>query len=193
LKEGVQVKLKWLGHASFRIKTGSHTLYLDPFAGEYDEPADLILSTHDHYDHNQVDKVSRKPGCQVFQGPTNEDLGWVKVKSVPAYNVGKEFHPKGTGVGYLITAEGKTIYHAGDTDVIPEMKDLKGKVDVALLPVGGKYTMNLEEAGKAVEVIQPKKVVPMHYNSISGVASYRPEEINLKNALVLKQGQEIDL
>jgi L-ascorbate metabolism protein UlaG (beta-lactamase superfamily) len=94
-------------------------------------------------------------------------VGDVKVKAVEAYNVkrfrspGNPFHPKGFGVGYLITALGKTVYHAGDTDFIPEMKQL-GHIDVALLPSGGTYTMDNSEAAEAALAINPAVVIPMH-------------------------------
>ncbi len=95
----------------------------------------------------------------------------VTIKVVPAYNVHPErqrFHPKNYGgVGYLITLAGKTIYHPGDTDLIPEMDNL-GQVDIALLPVSGTYVMDAQEAAEAVKRIKPTHVIPMHYGSIVG-------------------------
>ena len=93
----------------------------------------------------------------------------IQIEAVPAYNPRKPFHPKDTGrVGWLVTSGGITVYHAGDTDVIPEMMELSGRVDIALLPVGGTYTMSEPEAAEAVRMINPKVVIPMHYGYIEG-------------------------
>ena len=89
----------------------------------------------------------------------------LKVEVVPAYNIGKEFHPKEAGgVGYIVTTvEGMRVYHAGDTDLIPEMENITA--DVALLPVGGKYTMDAEQAARAANLIRPKLAIPMHWGT----------------------------
>jgi len=175
------MKLTWLGHSSFRVHAEGNVIYIDPFWGEnYEEPADFILVTHDHHDHNAVDKVAEKSACRLIEGGIDETINSVRFRSVPAYNVtrfrspGKPFHPKGFGRGYLVTADGKTLYHAGDTDRIPEMNGLKP--DVALLPVGGTFTMDLAEAKLAAQDIGAKKVVPMHYSSIEGVARLKKSD-----------------
>ena len=106
----------------------------------------------------------------VKEGDTFDEMG-VKGKAVPAYNTSKQFHPKGSGVGYVFAMGGKNVYHAGDTDLIDEMR-LLGQVHVALLPVGGTYTMNAEEAAAAVnEMIRPEVSIPMHWGSIVGSKS----------------------
>jgi len=190
------MKLKWLGHASFCLTINEHVIYIDPFAGEYDKPADLILCTHDHFDHAEIDKVPKKDNCLVFTAGCNKDFGWAKVTSIPAYNIdkfrspGEPFHPKDVGVGYIIEAEGKRIYHSGDTDVIPEMKQARG-VDYALLPIGGIYTMDVDEAKKAQEIIQAKTVIPMHYNSLDAIAKY--DKVPWPEAKQLSPGEEITL
>jgi L-ascorbate metabolism protein UlaG (beta-lactamase superfamily) len=177
--------IKWLGHASFQLKADGLIIYIDPYRGEYKEKADLILVTHSHGDHCSVAKIksARGAGTVVFapedcvrkikgsvktlKAGEETTVGDIKVRVVEAYNVkrfrspGNPFHPKGFGVGYLITAFGKTVYHAGDTDVIPEMKKL-GYVDVALLPSGGTYTMDNPEAAEAALIIKPAVVIPMH-------------------------------
>jgi len=179
------VSIKWLGHASFLIKAEGKNIYIDPYEGEYSEKADLILVTHSHFDHCDTSKIEKirgentviiapedcvsKIGGNVKTLKPGEEttIGNLRVKAVEAYNYkrfkapGKPFHPKGFGVGYLLTAEGKTIYHAGDTDFIPEMKNL-GHVDVALLPSGGTYTMDNAEAAEAAIAINPEVAVPMH-------------------------------
>ncbi|MCP2519430.1 MBL fold metallo-hydrolase [Candidatus Aminicenantes bacterium AC-708-M15] len=176
-------KLVWYGHASFKIKN-KKVIYIDPWQLPKDvEKADIILVTHSHFDHLSVEDIrhikkddtiivippdgaSKLMGNIKEIGPGEEiEVINIKIKAVPAYNVNKEFHPKrNEWVGYIIDFEGIKIYHAGDTDFIPEMKEL-GPVDIALLPVGGKYTMNAEEAADAAEAIKPKIAIPMHYGA----------------------------
>jgi len=179
------LEIKWLGHASWRIKTGGKTIYIDPYEGEYDEKADLILSTHHHDDHCKPDKVAliKKVGTEIIATEEcGEKLGTevltlkpgdatkiddVLIEAVEAYNFkrfrspGNPFHPKGIGVGYLLKAEDKTIYHTGDTDFIEEMKELKD-IDLMLVPSGGTYTMDNPEAAEATITINPRMAVPMH-------------------------------
>jgi L-ascorbate metabolism protein UlaG (beta-lactamase superfamily) len=179
------MELKWLGHASWLIKTGGKNIYIDPYEGEYKEKADIILSTHHHDDHCKTDKIEliktentelvateecgKKIGVPVNSLKPGEltKIGEVIIEAVEAYNYkrfrspGNPFHPKGIGVGYLIKAEGKTIYHAGDTDFIEEMKQLEN-IDVMLIPSGGTYTMDNQEAAEATMAVKPGKVVPMH-------------------------------
>ncbi len=178
------VKIEWLGHAGFKIKGKNVVIYIDPYMISGDvEKADLILITHDHYDHcdpESVDKIKKEGTVIVTTGEAVKKLGagkkigagesitekGVKIKAVHAYNIGKHFHPEGYGLGFVIRVDGLNIYHAGDTDHIYEMKNLGG-IDVALLPVGGTYTMSEEEAAKAVDMIKPKTAIPMHYGTIT--------------------------
>jgi L-ascorbate metabolism protein UlaG (beta-lactamase superfamily) len=177
----------WLGHAAFRVD-GSKTVYVDPFQIKDRKTADLILITHEHYDHLSKDDIKKIQGDEtivvlpvsasgklkgnvktVNPGDTLT-VGGIGLIVVPAYNIGKRFHPKDAGhVGYVFTLDGVTYYHAGDTDRIPEMKQIRA--DVAFLPVGGTYTMNANEAAEAVKDIQPKAAVPMHWGSIIGSKS----------------------
>ncbi len=173
------VEITFLKHAGFKIK-GSKTIYIDP----YDLPdvelekADLVLITHEHFDHRDMDSLKKirkdetivvlPTGCMAEGYRTcelnlgaKEEVHGVIIETVPAYNVDKAFHKKGDGVGYIVTIDGVRIYHAGDTDFISEMKDID--VDIALLPVGGTYTMDVEDAKKAMEVIKAKYFIPMHY------------------------------
>ena len=182
------VEIEWLGHASFRISDGTVVIYIDPYVlPEYAEKADLILVTHDHFDHCATDNIKKiaddstvvvcPPMCEsklvglnvktISPGDKLEEKG-VVVEAVHSYNLFKAFHPKGKGIGFIITLDGKRIYHAGDTDFIPEMKELKN-IDVALLPIGGTYTMDEVEAAEAANTIKPKIVVPMHYNYLEGL------------------------
>ncbi len=176
------LEITWLGHAAFRIKSPSTVVYFDPYRIKEELPGDLILVSHDHSDH--CDKASiekiRKPDAVVLApascandisakiiqaGDEIEEKG-VKIKAIPAYNINKTFHTKEQGgLGYKIEIEGTKIYFAGDTDKIPEMESL-GEIDIALLPIGGTYTMDEKEAAEATRVIKPKIVVPMHYGTL---------------------------
>jgi len=179
-------QIHWLGHDAFRID-GPKTIYVDPYQIGGDHPkADLILITHDHFDHcspEDVDTVQDEDTIIVTIEAAAEKLsgdiriiepggtitvGGIEVEAVPAYNVnkfrspGQPFHPKRAGhVGFVITMGGERIYHAGDTDHIPEMAELEG-IDVALLPVSGIYVMTAEEAVEAARTIEPGVAVPMH-------------------------------
>ncbi len=209
------LSIKWLAHAAFQIRTEGKIIYIDlEKYAEANEKADLILVTHSHTDHcdpSKIEKV-RKPDtviiapedCVLKIGgnvktlkPGEETtIADVRVRAVEAYNYkrfrspGHPYHPKGYGVGYLITAEGKTIYHAGDTDFITEMRQLE-PVDVALLPSGGTYTMDNLEAAEAAIAINPKIVIPMHrWDTNPQEFKKKVEaESNIK-AMVLKEGEE---
>jgi len=209
------VTIKWLAHAGFQIKAEGKIIYIDlEKGGEFSEKADLILVTHSHTDHcdpAQIQKA-RKPdtliiapadcvskiggNVKTLKAGEETKIGNIKVKAVEAYNVkrfrspGIPFHPKGLGVGYLITAEGKTVYHAGDTDVIPEMRQLSN-VDVALLPSGDTYTMDNNDAAEAALAFKPKTVIPMH--------RWRTKPVEFKNkvqanssikVVILREGDE---
>jgi len=176
--------IKWLGHASFKI-INEKIIYIDPWNLKKKAYADIILITHPHYDHLSVEDISKiqtketvivttADGAEKLKGNIKRvkpgdllTVKEVKIEVVPAYNIGKNFHPKENGwVGFIIEVGGKRIYHSGDTDFIPEMEKIK--VDVALLPIGGTYTMSAEEAVKAAKAINPKVAIPMHYGDIVG-------------------------
>jgi L-ascorbate metabolism protein UlaG (beta-lactamase superfamily) len=186
--EGVEIT--WLKHDAFLLKGDGIVVAIDPYElRSVPEKADLVLVTHDHFDHcdpNSVRLVAKPDAVVVAPQNAVSKLGknvrvvkagdvltekGVTIKVVPAYNVRPErqrFHPKNYGgVGYLITLAGKTIYHPGDTDLIPEMDSL-GQVDIALLPVSGTYVMDAQEAAEVVKRIKPTHVIPMHYGSVVG-------------------------
>ena len=177
-------KIVWLGHDAFRID-GAKTVYFDPYGISPGPEADLILISHDHFDHcspEDVAKIQHERTVIVTEKDAAEKLsGDVRVlkpgesllvddmaiEAVRAYNTDKDFHPKNKGwLGFVLEMEGTRIYHAGDTDFIQEMKELK--VDIAFLPVSGTYVMTAEQAVKAARAIKPKLAIPMHYGAIVG-------------------------
>jgi len=180
--------IHWLGHDSFRVD-GAVTIYVDPWQVPAGAPqADLVLITHDHYDHCSPEDVRRiskadtvvvtvAAAAKKFRGDVRVvrpgdslTVKGVPIEVVPAYNINKRFHPKSAGhVGFIFTVGGQRIYHAGDTDFIPEMKNLQ--VDVALLPVSGTYVMTAAEAAEAAKAIKPQVAIPMHYGEIVGSKS----------------------
>jgi L-ascorbate metabolism protein UlaG (beta-lactamase superfamily) len=211
------MKLEWLGHASWKLKAGDKTIYIDPYEGRYDEEADLILSTHSHTDHCDPSKVNAvkgadtvvvaPPDCAAKIGSPVKSLkpgekaafGDVEVEAVEAYNVkrfrspGVPFHPKGLGVGYLVRHGGKTLYHVGDSDFIPEMKELEG-VDLMLIPSGGTYTMDGEDAAEATVAVNPKKAIPMHiWDTDPGEYKRKVEALSDIDVVILKPGDTCEL
>lgn len=215
------VYLKWLGHASFQIRTKRKVIYIDlkkyGRIVETPEKADIILVTHNHGDHcspqkirdlrgkdsvviapkNCVSRIGR--GTKAIKSGEIIHVDGVTIEAVDAYNIkrfkpsGKPWHPKGYGVGYLIKSEGKTIYHAGDTDFIPEMLHLKN-IDLALLPTGDKYTMDNVEAAKAVIAMKPKIAMPMHTWEGDRSGFKKKVEANSRTKVVLLQeGEEYRL
>jgi L-ascorbate metabolism protein UlaG (beta-lactamase superfamily) len=188
-EETMPVKLQWSGHASFKISDGNTVIYIDPWKlKDASHDATLVLVSHSHYDHYSAEtiaKVSRaatkliasadvigeEGKGQVLKPDQTIDAGGVKVTGVPAYNTAKKFHPKANNwLGFIIEIAGKRIYYAGDTDETPEMDALKN-IDLAMLPVGGTYTMNAAEAAEATRQFKPKRAVPYHYGDIVGSRS----------------------
>jgi L-ascorbate metabolism protein UlaG (beta-lactamase superfamily) len=222
------MKITWLGWDSFKIKTSGKTIYFDPVMGNYDEPGDIVLISHSHFDHYDSDVLSRirKPETLVITSLQNQEaikgtglapgescsLDSIQVTACHAYNIirmrqpGHPFHPKGFGVGWIVESEGKKIYHLGDTELIPEMKEISA-IDVMLTPISGIYVMDIDEAVKTVKVIRPKIVIPMHYGVFDagpGKESSRmelnadPREFARKlegitEVRVLKQGESVTL
>jgi len=178
-----------------------------PEASDKDK-ADIILITHSHYDHCSLEDINKiiKPNSRVvitadcqskimrtevpikieIVEPGKEiDFGSIRVTAVPAYNIDKNFHQKDESwVGYVVRVDDVVIYHSGDTDVIPEMQKLtgykkQGTQFVALLPIGGRYTMNAEEALEAAKTIKPSIAIPMHYGKIIGSSEDAEEFVKM--------------
>jgi len=177
-------RIAWLGHDGFRID-GSLTVYIDPYQISPGPLGDLILITHEHFDHCSPDDVSLVQGphtvvvtepfsAQKLSGDVRTvrpgdrvDVDKASVLAVPSYNTDKAFHPKSNNwLGFVLEMDGARIYHAGDADFIPEMADLD--VDIALLPVSGTYVMTWEQAVEAARAIRPGLAIPMHYGTVVG-------------------------
>jgi L-ascorbate metabolism protein UlaG (beta-lactamase superfamily) len=179
--------IHWLGHSSFRIEDKSVQIYIDPFKLSANLPkADIIFITHAHYDHFSAEDIAKiqkdstiivatsdvtskiGKGTMTVVPGQSYTIGKLRVTTVPAYNSNKKFHPKGNKwVGYIMTlSTGQKIYHAGDSDYIPEMDTIK--TDIALLPCGGTYTMTARQAAEAANIFKPKVLIPMHWGVIVG-------------------------
>ncbi|MBP8644766.1 MAG: MBL fold metallo-hydrolase [Syntrophobacteraceae bacterium] len=177
-------KIHWLGHDALRLD-GSVVVYFDPFRITGGVAADLILISHEHHDHcspEDVKKIQKpetiivtdaasakklKGDIRVVKPGDRLEVKGVGIEVYPSYNTNKSFHPKKAGMlAFVVTLDGVRYYHAGDTDLIPEMEGLK--VDVAFLPVSGTYVMTAREAVQAAGILRPKVAVPIHYGSIVG-------------------------
>ncbi|MCX7913481.1 MAG: MBL fold metallo-hydrolase [Thermodesulfovibrionales bacterium] len=177
--------IHWLGHDTFKI-IGEKIIYTDPYKIKKKDVADIILVTHDHFDHcvpediqklqgektvivTTADCAKKLSGNVVIVKPGDKvNIEGIEIEAVPAYNTNKQFHTKEMGwVGYIFKINKQRIYLAGDTDYIPEMKTFKD-IDIALLPVSGTYVMTADEAVQAALDINPKIAIPMHYDAIVG-------------------------
>jgi L-ascorbate metabolism protein UlaG (beta-lactamase superfamily) len=191
------VKISWLGHSGFRLSDAAgKTVYIDPYQVRSNMPAQLILITHEHFDHCSPDDVRRLSAENtiivttpmvkeklrgltarfLLVSPGNAvDVGGLRIEAVPAYNVNKfrspgiPFHPQADNkVGFVVTIGGLRVWHAGDTDNIPGIEKTVKDIDVALVPVSGTYVMTSDEAAAMVSKIKPKIAIPMHYGTIVG-------------------------
>lgn len=174
------MQIDWLGHDTTRITGDNLVIYFDPYKIGNSPKADIILVSHGHYDHLSPEDIKKllkddtvivaPPNCkppvpqQPIKAGETKSIRGIAIQAVPAYNVNKDFHPKSAGgLGFVIEVEGKKIYHAGDTDLIPEMENIK--CDIALLPVSGTYVMTADEAAQAAKKIGPQKAIPVHYGA----------------------------
>lgn len=183
------VDMYFIGHGSLMFKVNDFIIYFDPVrsSGSYDKmpKADLILVTHEHGDHLDAGLINdlRKPStvllcsekaaaniswAQIMKADDENTVNGIKIKAVPAYNIvnvrapGQPFHPKGSGIGYVLSIGDKKFYVAGDTENTPEMKALKD-IDVAFLPMNLPYTMTPQMVADAVLAFRPKILYPYHY------------------------------
>lgn len=207
------ITLQWLGHASFRIYYEDTVIYIDPWKIK-DSPHDatLVLVSHSHYDHYSPDDVAKVSGPETkllasVDVIANEkkgeavkpglmiELKGVRVTGVAAYNPDKQFHPKENNwIGFTIEIGSKLIYYAGDTDLTEYMKALKD-IDIAILPVGGTYTMNAEQAVEAIGHIEPKLAIPYHWGDIVGSLNDADKFAEMADCrvIVLTVGEKVTL
>lgn len=205
------MKIEVLCHSSIKI-ISDKIIYSDPFRiKEEKHDADLIIITHSHYDHfseEDIKKVKKentkicitndllertinlgfsKDDIMIVAPNSSYELLGIKINTIPAYNINKKFHPKENNwVGYLLEIKNEIIYIAGDTDITEENKRVK--CDIALVPIGGTYTMTYKEAAELVNTVNPKKVIPMHYGEIVGK---KEDAIRLKK--FIKKDIEVEI
>jgi L-ascorbate metabolism protein UlaG (beta-lactamase superfamily) len=202
--------IQWLGQAAVKIEYQGHVIYIDPYQLKSEGKADLVLITHDHQDHLSLQDIAKIAGPEtrfVVAGACVEKLqkaGYKNVLSispgstvnvfgagitaVPAYNLSKQMHPKSKNyVGYVFDFGGIKLYHTGDTERIPEMKEIR--CDIIMLPLGQTYTMNsVEEAAGAVLDTKARIAIPIHYGMYEGTeedAGKFGELMKAKNITVL--------
>ena len=208
-QEVSMARLLYQGHGSYRIVSASGlVIYIDPYAGDgYSMPADFILVTHEHPDHNKVDLAAKKKGCLVFHAKNfmsgdrygEARFNGIKIQAVPAYN---QNHRPEDGVGFVITLEnGLKLYCAGDTSYTDFMQDEMPfmKIDYALLPCDGVYNMNAEEAARCAGIVGARFSIPVHtkpgalFDPV--VAQQFAAALDLKKTdiLILKPGEEVNL
>ncbi len=192
--------LKWLGHAAFELKLDEKLIYIDPWITNPKSPvklddisrADYIFVTHEHGDHlGESIEIAKKTGGtlvsiyeiaskaqeQSVKNVIGANMGGpIRLNGLVAYLV-PAFHT-GLPTGVIIQGKEATIYHAGDTAVFGDMALIRElySPDIALLPIGGHFTMGVKEAAKAIELLKPNVVIPMHYNTFP-VISADPNEL----------------
>lgn len=193
--------LYYLAHASVKIKTSDGiVIYIDPAFGEdYSEPADIVLVTHFHADHSDIDKISTakkyrliRPDQALIDGVYQKfDLSGIKVEAVPAYNSN---HSVEDCVGYVLEFDGIKLYHAGDTSKIKEMADLADKnITYALLPMDAVYNMGPEEAAECAGIIKAKHYIPIHTGPDGIFSQENVDKFNVDNKIVLQPGSKLEL
>ncbi|MBR0352132.1 MAG: MBL fold metallo-hydrolase [Oscillospiraceae bacterium] len=196
--------LLYMGHASLRVTTPEEkVIYIDPYVGDYSVPADLILITHGHYDHNNPKKVAgRNEGCEIITwkealkgGHQTFDLGYVTVEAVQAGN--NRNHKLTDSVGYVLTlSDGIKIYVSGDTSTTDQMKELAAQnIDYAFFCCDGQYNMGMEEAIECAKLVGAKINIPYHMIVKDGkyFDADRAELFAAPNRLILADGEEIEL
>ena len=194
-------KLYYQGHGSYRISSGDgRVIYVDPYAGDgYDLPADIILVTHQHKDHNQIRLCKQNSGCCIITnkeslaGGTHQtfELDGIKIESVEAKNL---FHSPKKCVGFILSVDGVNIYASGDTSKTEQMKSFAAReLDYALFPCDGLFNMSLKKAAECARLAAAKHNIPIHLKPGALFDQKRAEKWNAPNRLIIKPGEEIEL
>lgn len=194
-------KLLYQGHASLRLTTKEgKVVFIDPYAGEgYDKPADMVLITHEHYDHNAIDRLNLTDHTVIIrsrdaliEGIYCDFLYYgIHVTAVPAANAK---HDVRECVGYLLELEGLKIYVAGDTSYVPYMQELaKMDIDYCFLPIDGIYNMGPEEATRCANIIKPKHLIPYHMKPGFLFDMAMDMKVTYEKAMLVRAGEEIEL
>jgi L-ascorbate metabolism protein UlaG (beta-lactamase superfamily) len=162
------VKIWWRGHASFLIETEGKRIITDPFNAELGYPltpveADLVTVSHEHWDHNATETIGGNP--QIIRGTGSVQVGGIEFQGVAAHHDHSRGRERGPVTIFRISAEGLNLVHLGDLGHILSAEQVReiGAVDILLLPVGGKFTIDAQEAVQIVSLLQPKIIIPMHY------------------------------
>lgn len=195
------MKLLYQGHASLRLTTDEgKIIYIDPYAGDgYGLEADLVLITHEHYDHNAIDRIIQKPSTIVIRAKDalingvyhQFDYFGLHIQATPAAN---ENHPIDECVGYLIEYKGIKLYVAGDTSYLPFMDELADKgIDYALLPIDGIFNMDPLEATRCANIIKPKHLIPYHMKPGMLFDMKQDMMVSYPNAMLVRPGEQIEL
>ena len=180
-------KIRWFGHASFKL-SGEKIIYIDPWKIQDEETADIILISHSHYDHLSLEDIKKitsqetdiliTPDCQsklrdvlgkvtLICPGKKYNIKNILIETTPSYNINKKFHPRENDwVGFIINLNNNRVFYAGDTDNIPEIRNIK--TDIALIPISGTYVMDCKEAANLVNTMKPKIAIPYHYGDIVG-------------------------
>jgi len=195
------VKVTLFGHSSVMLEADGLTFYIDPYIlPKGAKAADAIFYTHGHSDHCVsapsittsrtvlIGSSSCKLPVRIIEIGSSERIGSTTVDAVDAYNIGKPHHPKGAGAGYIFHFKTAKVYVAGDTDFIPEMK--RFKCDIAILPIGGTFTMDASEAADALAEILPKVAIPCHYNYLSETSA---NPLEFRALVEQKTGGKVDV
>jgi len=193
--------LLYQGHGSFRLISADKTVvFIDPYAGAgYDQPADLILITHQHDDHNKTELITQKPGCTVISnaealagGKHNSfTLKGIAIEAVAAQN---KNHPPDQCVGYILTVDGLKLYFSGDTSITEQMSGFAAKkLDYAFLCADGIYNMSLTEAAECAKLIGARHNVPIHLKPGELFDRTMAEQFAGPNRLIIEAGEEVEL